>query len=68
MSQIANLFVAFVPDRIQAALIARAAEIEYPIETVIEMAIASFQGHRGIRFCRLKTRTRAVKRKPRSLP
>jgi hypothetical protein len=29
-------------DRIQAALISRAAEIEYPIEPVIEIAIASF--------------------------
>lgn len=31
-----------LPERIQAALIACAAEIEYPVEAVIEMAIASF--------------------------
>jgi hypothetical protein len=31
-----------LPERIQAALVARSAEIEYPIEAVIEMAIASF--------------------------
>jgi len=30
------------PERIKAALIARAAKIEYPIATAIEMAIASF--------------------------
>jgi hypothetical protein len=57
----AEIILGRLPDRIQAALIARAAEIEYPIEAVIEMAIASFQGHRGIRFRRLQTRTRAVK-------
>ena len=31
-----------LPVRIQDALIARAIEIEYPVEAVIEMAIASF--------------------------
>ncbi|GAB1541277.1 hypothetical protein NUACC21_39480 [Scytonema sp. NUACC21] len=31
-----------LPERIRSALIARAAEIEYPVEAVIEMAIASF--------------------------
>ncbi|MEG4205480.1 hypothetical protein QUA20_16285 [Microcoleus sp. Pol7_A1] len=38
----AEIILGRLPDRIQAALIARAAEIEYPIEAVIEMAIASF--------------------------
>lgn len=31
-----------LPEGIRAALIARAAEIEYPVEAVIEMAITSF--------------------------
>jgi len=31
-----------LPERIRAAIIARAAEIEYPVAAVIEMAIASF--------------------------
>lgn len=38
----AEIILGRLPDRIQAALIARAAEIEYPIAAVIEMAIASF--------------------------
>jgi hypothetical protein len=29
-------------ERIRAALVARAAEIEYPVEAVVEMAISSF--------------------------
>ena len=61
----AEAILKYLPERIRAALIARAAEIEYPIEAVIEMAIASFQGHRGIRFRRLQTRTRAVKSRSR---
>ncbi|MFB8795644.1 MAG: hypothetical protein U7126_15815 [Microcoleus sp.] len=38
----AEVILRRLPERIQAALIARAAEIEYPIAAVIEMAIASF--------------------------
>lgn len=38
----AEVILRRLPERIQAALIARAAEIEYPIEAIIEMAIASF--------------------------
>jgi hypothetical protein len=57
----AKVILGRLPERIQAALIARAAEIEYPIEAVIEMAIAQallqadrqFPRHRGIRLCRL---------------
>ena len=60
----AEVILGRLPERIQAALIARAAEIEYPIAVSIAISIASFQGHRSIRFCRLQTRTRAVK--PRS--
>ena len=53
----AEVILRCLPERIKAALIARAAEIEYPIA----ISIASFQGHRSIRFRRLQTRTRAVK-------
>jgi hypothetical protein len=38
----AEVILRRLPERIQAALIARAAEIEYPIEATIEMALASF--------------------------
>ncbi|WP_204102980.1 MULTISPECIES: hypothetical protein [Spirulina sp. CCY15215] len=38
------------PDRIREALIARAAEIEYPVEAVIEMAIASFLDTEALSF------------------
>ena len=31
-----------LPERIRTALLVRAEEIEYPIEAVVEMAIASF--------------------------
>lgn len=37
----AEVILGWLPERIRAALIARATEIEYPIEAVIEMAIAS---------------------------
>jgi hypothetical protein len=36
----AEIILGSLPERIRTALIARAAEIEYPIEAVIEMAIA----------------------------
>jgi len=38
----AEVILRHLPEQIQAALIARAAEIEYPIATAIEMAIANF--------------------------
>jgi hypothetical protein len=38
----AEVILGRLPERIRAALITRAAEIEYPIEAVIEMAIATF--------------------------
>lgn len=43
-----------LPERIQAALIARAAEIKYPIEAVIEMAIASFLDTEALGFADCK--------------
>ncbi|MEH2253069.1 hypothetical protein [Nostoc sp.] len=38
----AEVILGRLPERIQEALITRATEIEYPVEAVIEMAIASF--------------------------
>ena len=43
-----------LPDRIQSALIERANEIEYPIEAVIEMAIASFLDTEALGFADCK--------------
>ncbi|MCC3531425.1 MAG: hypothetical protein JGK21_25980 [Microcoleus sp. PH2017_22_RUC_O_B] len=39
-----------LPERIQAALIAPAAKIEYPIAATIEMAIASFLDTEALGF------------------
>lgn len=39
-----------LPDRIREALIARAVAIEYPIEAVVEMAIASFLDTEALGF------------------
>lgn len=46
----ADLILGCLPERIRAALVARANEIEYPIEAVIEMAIASFLDDESISF------------------
>ncbi|MCU0541492.1 MAG: hypothetical protein MUE44_04805 [Oscillatoriaceae cyanobacterium Prado104] len=46
----AEVILRRLPERIQAALISRAAEIEYPIEAVIEMAIASFLDTEALGF------------------
>jgi len=46
----AEVILGRFPERIRAALIARAAEIEYPIEAVIEMAIASFLDTEALGF------------------
>ncbi|MBW4623928.1 MAG: hypothetical protein KME49_00010 [Brasilonema octagenarum HA4186-MV1] len=43
-----------LPERIRAALVARAAEIEYPIEAVVEMAIASFLDTEALGFADCK--------------
>jgi hypothetical protein len=39
-----------LPERIRTALVDRAAEIEYPIEAVVEMAIASFLDTEALGF------------------
>jgi hypothetical protein len=43
-----------LPERIRAALIERAAEIEYPIEAVVEMAIASYIDTEALGFADCK--------------
>jgi hypothetical protein len=46
----AEVILGRLPERIRAALIARAASIEYPIEAVVEMAIASFLDAEALGF------------------
>lgn len=46
----AEVILGRLPERIQAALIARSTEIEYPIEAVIEMAISSFLDTEALGF------------------
>jgi hypothetical protein len=43
-----------LPEKIKAALIARAAEIDYPVEAIIEMAIASFLDTEALGFADCK--------------
>ncbi|MDJ1174727.1 hypothetical protein [Roseofilum capinflatum] len=46
----AEIILGKLPDRIRAALVARAVEIEYPVEAVVEMAIASFLDSEALGF------------------
>ena len=39
-----------LPERIRAAMLDRAAKIEYPIEAIVEMAIASFLDTEALGF------------------
>jgi len=50
----AKSILEILPQQIQVALIARASEIEYPIEAVIEMAIASFLDTEALGFADCK--------------
>jgi hypothetical protein len=50
----AEVILGRLPERIRTALIARAAEIEYPIEVVVEMAIASFLDTEALGFADCK--------------
>jgi hypothetical protein len=43
-----------LPDRIRQAIIDRAAEIEYPVEAIIEMAIAGYLDREAIGFADCK--------------
>ena len=46
----AQIILDHLPDRIKSALVDRANEIEYPIEMVVEMAIASFLDTEALGF------------------
>jgi len=50
----AQIILAHLPERIQLALIARAVEINYPIELIVEMAIASFLDSEALGFADCK--------------
>ena len=50
----AKVILGCLPERIRVALIARATEIEYPIEAVVEMAIASFLDTEALSFADCK--------------
>lgn len=50
----AEVILGRLPERIRTALIARAAEIEYPIEALVEMAIASFLDTEALGFADCK--------------
>ncbi len=50
----ATIILERLPEKIRTALICRAAEIEYPIEAVIEMAIASFLDTEALGFADCK--------------
>ncbi|MDX2240677.1 MAG: hypothetical protein NW224_08350 [Leptolyngbyaceae cyanobacterium bins.302] len=50
----AEVILGRLPERMRVALIDRAAEIEYPIEAVIEMAIASFLDTEALGFADCK--------------
>jgi hypothetical protein len=50
----AEVILGRLPERIREALITRATEIEYPVEAVIEMAIASFLDTEALGFADCK--------------
>ena len=50
----AQVILERLPEQLRAAMIARAVEIEYPIEAVVEMAIASFLDSEALGFADCK--------------
>jgi flagellar motor switch protein FliG len=50
----AQVILAQLPDRIQAAILKRATEINYPIEALLEMAIAGYLDSEAIGFADCK--------------
>ena len=50
----AQVILDSLPERIQLALISRAMEINYPIEIIVEMAIASFLDNEALGFADCK--------------
>jgi hypothetical protein len=53
----AQVFLESVPEKIKLALAAYAAELEYPVEAVIEMAIAGFLDEDSLTFTDCKPMT-----------
>jgi len=53
---VARMILVALPDPIKAAFERRAAEIEYPIEAVLEMALASFLDSEALGFADCKPR------------
>jgi hypothetical protein len=49
-SSAAQTFLEAVPEKIRAAIQAYATEMDYPIEAVVEMAIASFLDEDAVNF------------------
>jgi hypothetical protein len=43
-----------LPERIRTAIVARAAEIDYPVEAIVEMAIAGYLDPNAIGFADCK--------------
>ncbi|MDD1415043.1 hypothetical protein MEN41_10480 [Dolichospermum sp. ST_con] len=50
----AKIILERLPEKIRVALIARAVEIDYPLEAIIEMAIASFLDSEALGFADCK--------------
>lgn len=50
----AQVILDHLPERIKLALISRAMEINYPIEIIVEMAIASFLDNEALGFADCK--------------
>lgn len=50
----AEVILEQLPERIRAAIVARAAEIDYPVEAILEMAIAGYLDPHAIGFADCK--------------
>ncbi|USR89498.1 hypothetical protein NEA10_11410 [Phormidium yuhuli AB48] len=50
----AEVILERLPERIRTALLAHATEIDYPVEAVVEMAIASFLDSEALGFADCK--------------
>jgi hypothetical protein len=46
----AQTFLDAVPEKIRSALVAYATEMDYPVEAVVEMAVASFLDEDAVSF------------------
>ena len=49
-AEVAQAFLAALPEKIRLGLVAYAAQIDYPIEAVLEMAIAGFLNEDSMTF------------------